>query len=125
MTTDLTFFTNEAGATLLDRFQRTLADVQYFDVLVGYFRTSGFHQLYDALESVDHIRILVGLTVDQKAFEWIEAAQTQMDLDVESHKRTKDQAREQVAAEITQAQDAYEKRAAGPALFAPAATRLP
>ncbi|WP_199324806.1 helicase-related protein [Phormidium sp. FACHB-1136] len=107
MTTDLTFFTNEPGATLLDRFKRTLSDVQYFDVLVGYFRTSGFYQLYDALESVDHIRILVGLTVDQKAFEWIETAQAQMDLDFESHKRTKDQAREQVAAEITQAQDTY------------------
>ena len=72
MTTDLTFFTNEPGATLLDRFKRTLSDVKYFDILVGYFRTSGFHQLYDALETVDHIRILVGLTVDQKAFELIE-----------------------------------------------------
>jgi len=107
MTTDLTFFTNEPGATLLDRFKRTLSDVQYFDVLVGYFRTSGFHQLYDALETVDHIRILVGLTVDQKAFELIEVAQAQMNLDFESHKRTKEQVKAQVATEIAQAQDSY------------------
>jgi hypothetical protein len=43
VTTDLTFFTNEPEATLLDRFNATLRDVQFFDVLVGYFRTNGFH----------------------------------------------------------------------------------
>ena len=37
MTTDTTFFTNEPGFTLLDRFKRTLKDVRYFDILVGYF----------------------------------------------------------------------------------------
>jgi len=42
MQTDLTFFTNEPGVTLLDRFRKTLKDVKFFDVLVGYFRTSGF-----------------------------------------------------------------------------------
>lgn len=41
MSNDLTFFTNEASASLLDRFKSTLAHVQYFDVLVGYFRSSG------------------------------------------------------------------------------------
>lgn len=107
MTTDLTFFTNEPGATLLDRFKKTLSDVQYFDVLVGYFRTSGFHQLYDALEPVEHIRILVGLTVDQKALDLIEIAQAQINLDFESHKRTKEHVKAQVATEIAQAPDSY------------------
>ena len=37
MKTDLTFFTNEPGATLLDRFRKTLKDVRYFDILVGFF----------------------------------------------------------------------------------------
>lgn len=32
MTTDLTFFTNEPDATLLDRFRATLRDVQFFDM---------------------------------------------------------------------------------------------
>ena len=45
MITDTTFFTNEPGYALLDRFKKTLEHVKYFDVLVGYFRTSGFHQL--------------------------------------------------------------------------------
>jgi hypothetical protein len=38
MQTDLTFFTNEPGSTLLDRFKRTLKDVRYFEILIGYFR---------------------------------------------------------------------------------------
>jgi len=35
MSTDLTFFTNEPGSTLLARFKKTLKDVQFFDILVG------------------------------------------------------------------------------------------
>jgi hypothetical protein len=35
MITDTTFFTNEPGYTLLDRFKKTLTYVQCFDVLVG------------------------------------------------------------------------------------------
>ena len=42
--TDLTFFTNEYGSSILNRFKATLKDTQLFDVLVGYFRTSGFYQ---------------------------------------------------------------------------------
>ena len=52
MITDTTFFTNEPGYALLDRFKKTLKHVQYFDVLVGYFRTSGFHQLCELFESI-------------------------------------------------------------------------
>ena len=69
MITDTTFFTNEPGYALLDRFKKTLKHVQYFDVLVGYFRTSGFHQLCESFESIDKIRILVGLNVDRKTYE--------------------------------------------------------
>jgi hypothetical protein len=45
--TDLTFFTNTPGQTLLNRFKSTLKDTKFFDVLVGYFRSSGFYQLYE------------------------------------------------------------------------------
>ena len=51
MITDTTFFTNEPGYALLDRFKKALKHVQCFDVLVGYSRTSGFHQLCESLES--------------------------------------------------------------------------
>ena len=40
--TDLTFFTNEPNRTLVDRFNKILSNnTKSFDVLVGYFRTSG------------------------------------------------------------------------------------
>lgn len=64
---DLTFFTNESGQTLSDRFSKILENnTQYFDVLVGYFRASGFYEIYEALEKTEKIRILVGIDVDRK-----------------------------------------------------------
>jgi len=89
MITDTTFFTNEPGYALLDRFKKTLKHVKYFDVLVGYFRSSGFHQLCESFESIDKIRILVGLNIDQKAYEIIESVRSRGELDFESHSRTK------------------------------------
>ena len=111
MTHDLTFFTNEPDATLLDRFKATLVHVQYFDVLVGYFRTSGFHLLYDALESVEKIRILVGLSVDRQAFEIVDTYQNQprqLELDILSSKQTKELFAGQVAQEVAHSDDTYE-----------------
>jgi len=108
MDTDLTFFTNEPGSTLEDRFRKTLKDAQYFDVLVGYFRTSGFNRLYKSMESIDKIRILVGLNIDQKAFEIIETARTQNELDFESHKKTKEYFVKRTTTEIDNSDDNFE-----------------
>ena len=64
--TDLKFFTNEPERDLYSRFAAILkSNTQFFDVLVGYFRTSGFFKLYPAMENVEKIRILVGLNVDR------------------------------------------------------------
>jgi len=103
--TDLTFFTNEPGATLLDRFKKTLKYARYFDVLVGYFRTSGFHQLYESFESIDKIRILVGLNVDRRTYEIIEASQSQGKLDFESHSRTKEMFVKHTVHEMNRSED--------------------
>ena len=55
--TDLTFFTNEPERDLYSRFSKILkSNTQFFDVLVGYFRTSGFFKMYEAMESVEKIR---------------------------------------------------------------------
>ena len=64
---DSTFFTNEPGELLIDRFKKLISGFQYFDILVGYFRISGFYMLYDELEKVDKIRILVGIDADKKS----------------------------------------------------------
>nr|WP_318685701.1 helicase-related protein [uncultured Acetatifactor sp.] len=64
--TDLKFFTNEPERDLYSRFAAILkSNTQFFDVLVGYFRASGFFKMYEALEQVEKIRILVGLNMDR------------------------------------------------------------
>lgn len=70
---DLKFFTNEPERDLYSRFCNILkGHTQFFDILVGYFRTSGFFKLYPAMQDVEKIRILVGLNVDAKTVEIIE-----------------------------------------------------
>ena len=73
--TDLKFFTNEPERDLYSRFAAILkSNTQFFDVLVGYFRASGFFKMYEALESVDKIRILVGLNADRFTVKIIDRA---------------------------------------------------
>lgn len=98
--TDLTFFTNEEGHSLLSRFKSTLKDTQLFDVLVGYFRASGFYQLYDALEPVEKIRILVGLSIDRDSYDVMQYHQQNGIIDFESHQRTKKKYQENLKEEI-------------------------
>ena len=53
---DLTFFTNEPERNLYDRFNKILnKNTQFFDVLVGYFRASGFHLIQGALNNVEKL----------------------------------------------------------------------
>ena len=61
---DLTFITNEKNQSLANRFRTLIKDTQFFDVLVGYFYTSGFYEIYKSLEKTDKIRILVGINTN-------------------------------------------------------------
>ena len=75
--TDLKFFTNEPERTLYDRFSVILQNnTQFFDILVGYFRTSGFFKLYPAMENIEKIRILIGLNTDKYTVEILDQALT-------------------------------------------------
>lgn len=104
---DLTFFTNEEGQKLEDRFKRTLKDVKYFDILVGYFRTSGFYKLYKDFENIEKIRILVGLNADKKAVETIQTAK-QMPINFESHTNAKEISSETFVEEVYASDDNYD-----------------
>lgn len=104
-TTDLTFFTNEEGRTLLSRFKATLKDTQLFDVLVGYFRASGFYQLYDSFEPIEKIRILVGLNIDNESFQIIKLSENKSQIDFESHQRTKKIYQENLQNEIEESEE--------------------
>ncbi|HMU43164.1 MAG TPA: hypothetical protein PKA80_07675, partial [Ignavibacteriaceae bacterium] len=104
---DLTFFTNELNSTLLDRFLITLKDTQYFDILVGYFRTSGFFRLYKSFEPIDKIRILVGLDTDKKTIEIIEES-NQTAIDFETNLKTKEKYSANVVNELEKSEDSFD-----------------
>jgi len=116
MNNDLTFFTNEPGSTLLDRFIKTLKDGKYFDILVGYFRTSGFFRLYQSFESIDKIRILVGLNIDKKTYEIIEESSVrnpdlsgeQTTIDFETNQNTRIIFSSAVVNELEKSEDSFE-----------------
>lgn len=90
--TDTRFFTNSDGSNLYERFNHTLKNAQYFDALVGYFRTSGFHRLYKSFDKVEKIRILVGINVDRQVFDAIETIRQQK-LDFNSQIKIKEQSK--------------------------------
>lgn len=75
MNTDLTFLTNEKGNNLSERFNVLIKDTRFFDVLVGYFYVSGFHALYKSLEATKKVRILVGISTDQRTFDLMQKAE--------------------------------------------------
>lgn len=77
--TDTRFFTNDNGHDLYSRFDVILKNkTQFFDVLVGYFRTSGFFKMYKSMEDVEKIRILVGLNVDNFTVKIIDKAKEEI-----------------------------------------------
>ncbi|MBN1125072.1 MAG: DEAD/DEAH box helicase family protein [Sedimentisphaerales bacterium] len=102
---DIKFFTNEAGSALYDRFLKTLEYARFFDVLVGYFRTSGFDAIYRALDGIEKIRILVGLDVDSKAVDIYNSANPQSTFDFESHKKTRNQFSDSLQTEMVSSED--------------------
>jgi hypothetical protein len=72
--TDKTFITNEDGKSLKDRFVSLIKDTIYFDVLVGYFYTSGFKSIYKSLEPTEKIRILIGISTNKQTVDLINQA---------------------------------------------------
>ena len=74
MSTDLTFITNEKGQNLKERFEVLIKDTKFFDCLVGYFYTSGFHAIYKSLEKTNKIRILIGISTNLQTYDLIQKA---------------------------------------------------
>lgn len=103
---DMKFFTNEPERDLYSRFATILkSNTQFFDVLVGYFRTSGFFKMYEALESVEKIRILVGLSVDKFAVKIIDRAFNETKVTAISSTEGKEIISEEVEKEFESASD--------------------
>ncbi len=105
MNTDLTFITNEKDKSLLDRFKILIKDTRFFDVLVGYFYTSGFYALYKSLETTEKIRILIGISTNKQTTDLIKEAQQMLQF---SHSETKQHFSSMIIDEISNSQDKKE-----------------
>ena len=75
LNSDLTFITNEKNRNLLERFKVLIKDTQFFDVLVGYFYTSGFYAIYKSLEKTRKIRILIGINTNRQTVDLVKQAE--------------------------------------------------
>jgi len=117
MNTDTTFITNEAGQTLKDRFEILIKDSRFFDCLVGYFYSSGFHALYKALEKTEKIRVLIGISTSKQVFDLINQSansflnvnqnNTQLAFQM-SHAQVKDEFEEITVNELDNSKDSKE-----------------
>lgn len=105
MSTDTTFITNEGENNLKDRFRILLGDTRFFDVLVGYFYTSGFYTLLNSLQKTEKIRILIGIGTNRDTLDAIQEAHQQLDLFELSHAETKQRLGETVAHEMALSED--------------------
>ncbi|MBU2615038.1 MAG: helicase [Elusimicrobia bacterium] len=106
MISDLTFITNEGNRTLLDRFNILIKDTRFFDVLVGYFYTSGFHALYKTLEKTEKIRILIGIGTNRQTLNLIKQTQVSEQQAIKfSHAEAKEQFSHEVTNEMENSED--------------------
>lgn len=104
--TDTTFITNEAEKNLRDRFRVLIKDTRFFDVLVGFFYTSGFYALYKSLEKTEKIRILIGISTSKQTFDLIRQSQPPVQGTFEfSHAETKEKFSYTVASEMENSED--------------------
>ena len=106
MSPDLTFITNEENQTLKERFEVLIKDTSFFDCLVGYFYSSGFHAIYQSLENTEKIRILIGISTSRQTFELLENANKPKQQQINfSHAETKQEVENLVQKEMEYSED--------------------
>ena len=105
MTNDSKFFTNEEGNTLADRFNKVAKDSEFFDALVGYFYSSGFHAIYPSLENTSKIRILIGIATSKETFNLINQGNQFSQDRIVSPAEVKEKVGEEVETEMANSED--------------------
>ena len=106
MTTDTTFITNEGESNLRDRFRVLIQGTRFFDVLVGYFYTSGFYAIHESLENAEKIRILIGISTNRRTASLIQQSQTPLQGVLNfSHAETKEEFSSAVVSEMEGSND--------------------
>ena len=106
MNSYLTFITNEENKNLSERFKVLIQDTRFFDVLVGYFYTSGFHAIYKSLDNTEKVRILIGINTNKSTVELIQKANTNYQPILQhSHTEVKEQFEQSVVEEVEESED--------------------
>jgi len=106
--TDTTFITNEGEKNLRERFRVLIKDTRFFDVLVGYFYTSGFYSLYKSLEKTEKIRILIGINTNRQTYELIQESKEPVQGSFQfSHAEAKKGFSDAVISEMEHSEDSY------------------
>jgi superfamily II DNA/RNA helicase len=106
MITDTTFITNEGENNLRDRFRVLIKDTRFFDVLVGYFYTSGFHALHKSLANTEKIRILIGINTNRQTYQLIQKSQEPVQSSFQfSHAEAKEEFSNSIASEMEHSED--------------------
>ncbi|MGM0587279.1 MAG: helicase-related protein [Bacteroidota bacterium] len=104
--TDQTFITNKDGVSLLDRFNHLIKGTKDFDVLTGYFYSSGFKALQESLEGTEKIRILMGIGTNQETFDLIDNTQKKVQHEFQfSHAKTKNLYSQQIVKELEKVEE--------------------
>ena len=105
MNFDTRFFTNEEGSKLSDRLKKWGKHAQLLDILVGYFYSSGFHEIYSSLEETSEIRILIGISTSQDVLDLIDTGNGLKTDDVSSPAMIKENVMDAVEAELAGSDD--------------------
>lgn len=105
MNSDLTFITNENSHSLKERFEVLIKNTKYFDCLVAYFFTSGFHALYKSLQNTETIRILIGIGTDRPTYELLKAQNQYQQPLCFSHAETKEKIEGLIETEMEESED--------------------
>ncbi|MBT7896358.1 MAG: helicase, partial [Flavobacteriales bacterium] len=100
------FIDNGPEETLQDRFALRIKNTQSFDVLSGYFYSSGFKAIYPSLENTKKIRILVGISTDYKTLEAVKSAKELSS--TEKEKEVRKEYASSVKKELEEAEDSLE-----------------
>ena len=106
MNTDLSFITNEENQSLKERFGVLIKSTRFFDCLVGYFYSSGFHAIYKSLEDTEKIRILIGIGTDRRTYDLMEKANRNEQQIIDfSHAETKQEVEAIIKKEMEDSED--------------------
>ena len=97
--TNSLFFTNRDGNTLMKQFENFLKknpQVKNLDAVVGFLRASGYFALRPFLDSINKVRVLIGIDVDK----YIARAAQHRELFFGAEEEVKEDALQQIKADI-------------------------